>query len=107
MNNFSVKCPSCGIVLAAESKYLGYCIRCGNCAAMVSLWFEEENIPAYGTEIDSFKPGIIVRAGIGLAFQSPIFSQEQLQLLTSKEDCRRIFHCGQPLLRAQEKRMFY
>lgn len=106
MNNFSVKCPSCGIVLAAESKYLGYCIRCGNCAAMVSLWFEEENIPAYGTEIDSFKPGIIVRAGIGLAFQSPIFSQEQLQLLTSKEDCRRIFHCGQPLLRAQEKGCF-
>lgn len=103
MSTFSLKCPQCGIDLEAEEKYLGAKVACSECNYHFPLWTPEESLPCYPDMLEEFKPGLVARAGLPLSFRSSLFMQEQLDLCSSAEESKRIFHFNYPLLRPVEE----
>lgn len=103
MSTFAITCPQCGAALEAEEKYLGFLVACADCDHHFTLWTPENNLPHYPDELEQFKPGVLAKVGLLLSFHSPLFTEEQLALLLSEEDTKRIFHFSFPLLRPLEE----
>ena len=103
MSTFHVKCPSCGILLDADEKYIGLVVSCEKCDAHSPLWKTEDALPPYPDMLERYKVGIVAKAGVQLSIISGLFGDEQLELTLSPEECKRIFHFSYPLFRNENE----
>lgn len=103
MSTFHVKCPSCGILLDADEKYIGLVVSCEKCDAHFPLWKTEDALPPYPDMLERYKVGIVAKAGVQLSIISGLFGDEQLELTLSPEECKRIFHFSYPLFRNENE----
>ena len=103
MSTFHVKCPSCGILLDADEKYIGLVASCEKCNAHFPLWKTEDALPPYPDMLERYKVGIVAKAGVQLSIISGLFGDEQLELTLSPEECKRIFHFSYPLFRNENE----
>ena len=103
MSTFHVKCPSCGILLDADEKYIGLVVSCEKCDAHFPLWKTEDALPPYPDMLERYKVGIVAKAGVQLSIISGLFGDEQLELTLSPKECKRIFHFSYPLFRNENE----
>ena len=97
--HLKLKCPLCHTVYHSDTRHLGVVIFCKNCCQEHTVWLPEEHLPKYPNSINSIPVSFLVRIGLLMAFKSPRFTSEQIELLKSTNHCMRLFNMHMPVMR--------